>query len=102
MFLIDLDSKNGTSLNDPLNKISRAVIQPRDIVFLGTHKVMAADLLAELPEDVPDSGDASQGPNLDASLLADLGPTLSPVAPRARPRRRPFLQWIPTGGLVPG
>ncbi len=89
VFLIDLDSKNGTSLNDPLNKISRAVIQPGDIVFLGTHKVMAADLLAELPEDVPDSGDASQGPNLDTSLLADLGATLSPVAPKSETAQTP-------------
>ena len=50
VLLIDLDSRNGTSLNDPRNKISRAAIQPGDVVFLGTHKIMAAQLLAALPE----------------------------------------------------
>ena len=85
VFLIDLESRNGTSLNDPLNKISRTAIQPGDVVFLGTHKVMARDLLAALPDDVPDAGTARQATKLEASPLADLGIELPPAAAR-RPR----------------
>ena len=49
VFLVDLGSTNGTALNDPANKIKRAVLKPTDAVFLGTHRVSAADLLAALP-----------------------------------------------------
>ena len=73
VFLIDLHSSNGTSLNDPLNKISRAAIQAGDVVFLGTHRIAAAELLAALPEDVPERDSARQGTRLEASPLADLG-----------------------------
>lgn len=47
--LIDLGSTNGTAINDPLNKISRATISSGDFVFLGTHRIPAADLIARLP-----------------------------------------------------
>ncbi len=50
VFLVDLGSTNGTALNDPTNKIKRAVLKPTDAVFLGTHRVLGADLLAALPE----------------------------------------------------
>lgn len=50
VFLVDLGSTNGTAINDPTNKIKRAVLKPTDAVFLGTHRVSAADLLAALPE----------------------------------------------------
>ena len=50
VFLVDLNSTNGTSLNDPQNKITRAPLSRRDAVYLGSHRVAAADLLAALPE----------------------------------------------------
>ncbi len=49
IFLVDLGSTNGTAINDPLNKIRRAVLRATDAVFLGTHRVPAADLIAALP-----------------------------------------------------
>ena len=55
VFLVDLGSTNGTALNDPANKIKRAVLKPTDAVFLGTHRVSAADLLAALPTTPPDA-----------------------------------------------
>lgn len=51
VFLIDLESRNGTSLNDPLNKIRCAEVTSRDIIFLGTHPVSAVELLAAVPAD---------------------------------------------------
>jgi pSer/pThr/pTyr-binding forkhead associated (FHA) protein len=83
VFLIDLDSRNGISLNDPLNKISRAAIQPGDVVFLGTHKVLAAELLAALPNNVLDPGNARQATKLEASPLADLAVKPSPAASKS-------------------
>jgi pSer/pThr/pTyr-binding forkhead associated (FHA) protein len=53
VFLIDLGSTNGTAINDPLKRITRAVLEPTDFVFLGTHRVAAADLLAAMPTDPP-------------------------------------------------
>ncbi len=47
--LVDLDSTNGTAINDPEKKISRAPLKASDFVFLGTHRVAAADLVAALP-----------------------------------------------------
>jgi pSer/pThr/pTyr-binding forkhead associated (FHA) protein len=51
-FLIDEGSTNGTAINDPLNKIKRSELKPTDAVFLGTHRIAAADLLAALPPSV--------------------------------------------------
>lgn len=53
VFLVDLGSTNGTAINDPLNKITRAALRPIDVVFLGTHRVAASDLLAALVADRP-------------------------------------------------
>jgi hypothetical protein len=89
VFLIDLDSRNGTALNDPLNKISRTAVQPGDIVFLGTHKVLAAELLAALPEDASDLGDARQATKLEASSLAELSVKSLPAAPENATLERP-------------
>jgi len=91
VFLIDLESRNGTALNDPLNKIARAPIQPSDVVFLGTHKIMARDLLAALPEDVPHLAAARQATKLEASPLADLGVKPPPTAPVTPP---PPVSWL--------
>jgi pSer/pThr/pTyr-binding forkhead associated (FHA) protein len=81
VFLLDLKSTNGTSLNDPLNRISRAAIQPGDVIFLGTHRIAAAELLAALPEDAPEPAQARQATRLEGSPLADLGAKFSPAAP---------------------
>jgi pSer/pThr/pTyr-binding forkhead associated (FHA) protein len=53
VILVDLGSSNGTSLNDPLNKISRTPVKAGDAVYFGTHRVAAADLLAALPAEAP-------------------------------------------------
>jgi hypothetical protein len=87
VFLVDLGSRNGTSVNDPLNKISRAPIQAGDVVFLGTHKVMARDLLAALPADMPEAT------RLEASPLAGLGVRPSPAAPAPVPPQ-PRAGWF--------
>ncbi len=52
-FLVDLNSTNGTALNDPMNKITRAPLTPTDFVFLGTHRIAAVNLLAALPPERP-------------------------------------------------
>ncbi len=49
VFLVDRDSTNGTAINDPLNKITRAPLTPSDSVFLGTHRIAASFLLSSLP-----------------------------------------------------
>ncbi len=72
VFIVDLGSTNGVSLNDPLNKVRRAAIRPGDVVFLGTHRVAAAELLAELPEQETSGGEAHRGTRLEASPLAGL------------------------------
>ena len=51
VYLVDLGSTNGTAINDPLNKITRAPVKATDFVFLGTHRVSAADLLSALPAE---------------------------------------------------
>lgn len=53
MFIVDLNSSNGTAVGSPLNKVRRAAIEPGDTVYFGTHSVRAADLLAALPADGP-------------------------------------------------
>ena len=78
VFLVDLGSKNGTSLNDPLNRIRRAAIGPGDVVFLGTHRVAAAELLAALPEHETSGGEAHRATRLEASPLKDLMPKSQP------------------------
>lgn len=52
-YLIDLGSTNGTAINDPLKKITRAPLAPTDFVFLGTHRIAAVDLLVALPPERP-------------------------------------------------
>ena len=52
-FLVDLGSTNGTAINDPLNKITRALLGPTDAVFLGTYRIPATELLAALPRNAP-------------------------------------------------
>lgn len=49
VFLVDLGSSNGTAINDPRNKISRARIEATDAVYLGSYRVPAAELLKMLP-----------------------------------------------------
>ena len=56
VYLVDLESTNGTAINDPLNKTTRAALKPADVVFLGTHRVAAADLLSALPASPPRQG----------------------------------------------
>jgi pSer/pThr/pTyr-binding forkhead associated (FHA) protein len=91
VFLVDLESSNGTSLNDPLKKIRRAAIQPADVVFLGTHAIRAADLLAALPEDSSDAEDVVQDTNVDAQppvdLLAELSSPVPAFVPAPAPRK---------------
>lgn len=50
----DLGSSNGTSLGGPDRKVTRAALAASETVFLGSHRVPAADLLARLvPARVP-------------------------------------------------
>jgi len=79
VFLVDLDSTNGTALNDPFNKISRAAVQPSDVVFFGTHQVAAAELLAELPKELTLLEHRCLTTRLEASTPADLGMAFSPL-----------------------
>ncbi len=43
----DLNSRNGTALNQFDNKIERAVLQPTDDIFLGSYKIPASKILRE-------------------------------------------------------
>jgi pSer/pThr/pTyr-binding forkhead associated (FHA) protein len=93
VFLIDLDSTNGTALNDPLNKIRRAAIQPSDVVFLGTHRIPARELLVALPDDPPQPAVAPQATMLESSLLFDLQPKAAADSPR-RDLPTPSDSWL--------
>ena len=104
VWLVDEGSTNGTAIGNPLNKIERALLKPGDIVFLGTHRVAAADLLAALPPLPQRSGTM-----LEASVPVERPPAFAPaiagavnsfaeVRPKAaKPRRRPssFTQPVP-------
>ena len=78
VFIVDLGSTNGVALNDPLKKIRRAAIGPRDVVFLGTHRLAAAELLAALPEQETSGGETHRATRLEASPLKDLMATPQP------------------------
>ncbi len=67
VYLVDLGSRNGTALNDPMNKISRAEVKPGDIVFLGTHRLDANDLLACLHSGVDARSPAPQRTQFEGS-----------------------------------
>jgi pSer/pThr/pTyr-binding forkhead associated (FHA) protein len=85
VYLVDLNSSNGTSLNDPLNKIRRAVVRPTDVVFFGTHKIKAAELFAALPEADTDAATSHQATRLEspipAALIAPRPPDRAPAPP---------------------
>lgn len=89
VFIVDLGSTNGVSLNDPLNKVRRAAIVPGDVVFLGTHRVAAAELLAALPEQETSGGEGHRATRLEASPLKDLMATSQPDPGRDVSRRSP-------------
>src|SRR4029079_13963968 len=83
VYLVDLGSKNGTAVNDPLNKITRVAIQPTDRVFFGTHRVAAWELLKALPKHVERHATA-----LEAGASTDLERELSSAGSnRDRPAR---------------
>jgi pSer/pThr/pTyr-binding forkhead associated (FHA) protein len=96
VWLIDEGSTNGTAVGNPLNKIERVLLKPDDIVFLGTHRIAAADLLAALPQ-LPQRA----GTMLEASVLIERRPPFAPASAEAdspfaairpqvtKPRRRP-------------
>jgi pSer/pThr/pTyr-binding forkhead associated (FHA) protein len=46
--LEDLGSSNGTAVGSPDRKVGRAVVDPADTVYLGTHPVPVSELLARL------------------------------------------------------
>lgn len=90
-FLVDLGSSNGTALNDPLKKISRAAIKAGDTIFFGTHRVAAVSLLAELPAELP-RGTMLEAQASDVMRELAAGSTLS-GAGRARAETRPSDVW---------
>lgn len=69
VFIVDLNSSNGTAVGTPLNKIQRAAIESRDIVYFGTHAVRAADLLAALPAEAPPATALERASPLATGLL---------------------------------
>ncbi len=48
VYIEDLNSTNGTALGSPANRIRRARLEPKDIVYLGSYPVPATRLLARL------------------------------------------------------
>ncbi len=87
VFLVDLGSTNGTALNDPLNKIGRAAIGPGDVVYLGTHRIAAAELLASLREEEADTSTDRQGTRLEMPAVAELNAQSSSGPGRGVPLR---------------
>lgn len=86
--LIDLESKNGTAINDPLNKVTRAAIQPTDAVYFGTHRVAAWELLKALPRVTALQGTAPEasGSELERELAAVEGERDGPAGNWIRQR----------------
>lgn len=80
VLLVDLGSTNGTAINDPSNKITRAPLKPTDFVFLGTHRIAATDLLAALPDSPRQATTMPEKPRPEA-LSADSA--AEPSHPRA-------------------
>lgn len=46
LIIEDLDSSNGTAIGQLNNRITRAVLEPSDVVFLGSYKIAASQLIA--------------------------------------------------------
>ena len=80
VFLVDLGSTNGTAINDPSNKIIRAPLKPNDFIFLGTHRIAAAELLAALGDSVRDATTMPEKPRPD-ELDREPGSAVSAVPP---------------------
>ncbi len=80
-YLIDLGSRNGTAINDPLNKVTRAAIQPTDAVYFGTHRVAAWELLKALPRVTALQGTAPEasGSELERELASMEGQRNGPA-----------------------
>lgn len=95
VFVVDLNSSNGTAVGDPLKKIQRAAIHHGDMVFLGTHRIPAVQLLAALPEEQPRATALeSTHPFGVASAAAAGPPTSEPVPAGAQARARSIAdQW---------
>ncbi|MBX7165880.1 MAG: FHA domain-containing protein [Pirellulales bacterium] len=87
VFLVDLGSTNGTAINDLANKIARAPLAATDQVFLGTHRLSAAQLLAALPPEP-----VRAATMLEASPPAALSAALDAAARDAAVPRAPTIQ----------
>jgi hypothetical protein len=92
VYLVDHDSTNGTAINDPLNKITRAPLKPTDFVFLGTHRISAADLLSALP-----TGPLRQATLLERRRPEELDPFRAPLEAETaiEPSRAQARSWQP-------
>ncbi len=96
VWLVDEGSTNGTALGNPLNKIERVALMPGDIVFLGTHRIAADDLLAALPQLPQRAGTMLEAsvpverqPVIDSPAVTVGSPFASVRTTVAKRRRRP-------------
>jgi pSer/pThr/pTyr-binding forkhead associated (FHA) protein len=96
LWLVDEGSTNGTAVGNPLNKIERVLLKPGDIVFLGTHRVAAAELLAALPQPPRRAGTLLEAsapierqPVINSPAVAEGSPFASVRTTVAKRRRRP-------------
>lgn len=104
VYLVDLGSTNGTAINNPLKKITRAPLTPQDVVYLGTHRMQASALFAKLPPEP-----ARLATALEQTRPAEFAPAAplpgltdsiaqAPTPPRKEPLSHSLGSWL--GGLA--
>ncbi|HEX4415300.1 MAG TPA: FHA domain-containing protein [Lacipirellulaceae bacterium] len=101
IFLIDMGSTNGTAVNEPLDKITRAAIHPADQVYFGTHRVAASELFKALPKRIRQATtvlEAERTPRLEQELGA-VRDRQSAHVESAWKNFRLWSNWLWGGGL---
>lgn len=93
VYLIDLGSTNGTAINDPAEKITRAPLKSSDFVFLGTHRVAASDLIEGLPDSHMHATTALQE-SRPAELAVAAQERGEPVDQEETPTRYSLYAWL--------
>ena len=90
----DLGSSNGTSLGAPGQRITRSVVTATDTVYLGTHALELAPILARFgatPALSQDTSAGAVGPPLEPVTAAVVSePAAAPGAPAEGPPPRSF------------
>ena len=103
MYLTDVGSSNGTAINDPSKRITRAPIHPADQVYFGTHRIAAWELLKALPTSAERQAtaiEAAASPDLERELSSALGRQSAGADGEKRSDSQPVWLWAIASSAV--